>query len=331
MLPKIELKTERLILRHWKDADFDLFAKMNSDPRVMEYFPGTLSKDESDKFAQRICTHLNEKGWGLWAVSVPGIADFIGFIGLMPVGFTADFTPAVEVGWRLAYDFWDKGYATEGALEAIKFGFNELKLNEIVSFTSIHNNRSRHVMEKLGMYHDEKNDFNHPKLPVDHWLKEHVLYRIRKEGRFTRVFETPPEYFQPLCEVAACYVEVNGKILILERSYTESEGKTWGVPGGKIEPGETPLQGAIRELFEETNIKILPSQFQEIGKLYITKPKGSYIYHMFHVGVREMPLVSLNSEHISYLWIAIDNIDQLPLIGGAKEALLYYERMKRSL
>ena len=129
---------------------------------------------------------MKQQGWGLWAVSIPDVADFIGYIGLAPVNFVADFTPAVEVGWRLAYDFWNNGYATEGAQAALKYGFENVHLNEIVSFTAINNMRSRRVMEKIGMYHDEKSDFDHPKLPEGHELRRHALYRIRT-GHFTQI------------------------------------------------------------------------------------------------------------------------------------------------
>lgn len=172
------IKTERLILRPWQENDFEQFARLNADPRVMEFFPWLLSQEESNQLAKRICTAMKQQGWGLWAVSIPGIADFIGYIGLAPVNFVADFTPAVEVGWRLAYEFWDKGYATEGAKAAIKYGFETLNLKEIVSFTATKNKRSRNVMEKIGMHHSQKDDFDHPKLAEGHPLRKHVLYRI---------------------------------------------------------------------------------------------------------------------------------------------------------
>ena len=151
---------------------------MNSDPRVMEYFPSILSHHESHDLAKRLSTKLQEQGWGLWAVSVPEISDFIGFIGLSEPSFNAHFTPAVEVGWRLAYDFWGKGYATEGALEALKYGFETLDLNQIVSFTAVQNRRSIEVMKRIGLHHDPVDDFDHPKLPEGHALRRHVLYRL---------------------------------------------------------------------------------------------------------------------------------------------------------
>ncbi len=172
------LKTTRLILRPWKEEDFEPFAKLNADPRVMEYFPETLFRAESDRLAEKLKKHIEEKGWGLWAVEVPGVSEFIGFIGLNETVFPAHFTPAVEVGWRLAFDYWGKGYATEGAKAALDFGFNTLGLDEIVSFTSALNIRSHKVMEKIGMAKDSRNDFNHPNVPVGSPLKPHVLYRL---------------------------------------------------------------------------------------------------------------------------------------------------------
>jgi 3-dehydroquinate dehydratase/shikimate dehydrogenase len=146
----------------------------------MEYFPSVLSHKESNDLAKRIIAKLEEQGWGLWAASVPGIADFIGFIGLAKPSFEAHFTPAVEVGWRLAFDHWGKGYATEGARAALMYGFETINLPEIVSFTAVQNMRSRRIMEKIGMSHDSKDDFDHPKLPEGHKLRRHVLYRLKK-------------------------------------------------------------------------------------------------------------------------------------------------------
>ncbi|MFA6119189.1 MAG: GNAT family N-acetyltransferase [Parachlamydiales bacterium] len=177
-MPAPVLTTKRLILRHWRESDLIAFSKMNADPRVMEFFPKTLSKAESDEIAKKLIKELKEKDYGLWAVEAKNIAPFIGFIGLHSTDYDTSFTPCIEIAWRLAYEHWNKGYATEGAKEALDYGFNKLKLKEIVSFTAIKNLRSRKVMEKLGMVHNPKDDFNHPKLPLDHPLSLHVLYRL---------------------------------------------------------------------------------------------------------------------------------------------------------
>jgi len=172
------IETDRLILRPWCKEDHDPFAELNADPRVMEYFPSILSRQESDKLAKKISSKINEQGWGLWAVSVPGVADFIGFIGLSVPSFDAHFTPAVEVGWRLAHEYWGRGYATEGAKAVIKYGFEKLSLEEIVSFTAEQNHRSTSVMKRIGMHHDPSDDFDHPSLPKEDRLCRHVLYRV---------------------------------------------------------------------------------------------------------------------------------------------------------
>jgi len=175
------LKTKRLILRPWKQEDLKSFADLNADPRVMEYFPSLLSQEESDQMAKRMQAKIEERGWGFWAVSIPGVSDFIGFIGLNQIDqstFPTHFSPAVEIGWRLAFNYWGNGYATEGAMICLKYGFETLHLREIVSFTAAQNNRSKSVMEKIGMHRDPKDDFDHPKLPEGHWLKRHVLYRM---------------------------------------------------------------------------------------------------------------------------------------------------------
>jgi RimJ/RimL family protein N-acetyltransferase len=175
-----ELRTERLCLRRWRPADRAPFAAMNADPKVMEYFPGLLSREASDERVDRIEAHFSEHGFGLWAVEIAGVMPFAGFIGLGVVRFEAPFTPCVEVGWRLAADCWGSGFATEGARAALAFGFENLRLAEIVSFTVPANLRSRRVMEKLGMTHHPGEDFDHPVLPEGHPLRRHVLYRIRR-------------------------------------------------------------------------------------------------------------------------------------------------------
>lgn len=178
------IQTKRLILRQWREDDLEPFAELNADAQVMEYFPSTLSRQESDQMMKRMQNKIEERGWGLWAVSLAENGEFIGFIGMNdvdPVSFPAHFTPAVEVGWRLAYPFWGKGYATEGALACLKYGFETLYLKEIVSFTAVQNIRSRAVMERIGMHHDPKDDFDHPKLPEGHKLRRHVLYRLEAQ------------------------------------------------------------------------------------------------------------------------------------------------------
>jgi RimJ/RimL family protein N-acetyltransferase len=176
------LRTDRLVLRDWREPDREAYAAMNADPRVMEHFPGTMSRAESDAHVDAIAEHFAARGFGLWAVEVPGEAEFIGFVGLSVPRFQAHFTPAVEVGWRLAASAWGHGYATEAARESLRFGFEDAGLSEIVSFTAPANERSRAVMRRIGMTHDEAGDFDHPALPPGHRLRRHVLYRLSRSA-----------------------------------------------------------------------------------------------------------------------------------------------------
>jgi len=153
---------------------------MNADPRVAEFLPTPLSRAESDAFIERAEGHFEKNGFGLWAVEVLANRRFAGYVGLMRPRFEAPFTPCVEVGWRLAPEHWGKGYATEGARAAIDYGFDVIKLPEILSWTVPANTRSRRVMEKLGMTRDPADDFEHPLLAPGHPLRPHVLYRIRR-------------------------------------------------------------------------------------------------------------------------------------------------------
>lgn len=137
-----------------------------------------LSRAESDEFVSRIETHFERHGFGLWAVEIPGVADLAGYIGLLIPAFAAHFTPCVEVGWQLAAEYWNRGYATEGARAAVAFAFEELKFGEIVAYTVPGNIPSRRVMEKIGMTYNPVDDFDHPTLPPGHPLRRHVLYRI---------------------------------------------------------------------------------------------------------------------------------------------------------
>jgi ribosomal-protein-alanine N-acetyltransferase len=174
-----QLRTGRLILRPWRGKDREAFAALASDPEVQRYYPAPLSREEADAFVDRIEAEHRARGWGLWALEVAGTGRFIGYTGLEVPSFEAHFTPAVEVGWRLARDAWGNGYATEAARAAVAFGFDDLGLDEIVSFTVPANARSRAVMERLGMTHDPAEDFDHPGLPEGHPLRRHVLYRLK--------------------------------------------------------------------------------------------------------------------------------------------------------
>ena len=168
-----ELHTERLVLRQWRDEDRAPFAALNADPVVMEHFPSTMTREASDAFVDFNVATISERGWGLWAVEADG--EFIGFVGLNE----PRFRPGVEIGWRLARAAWGHGYATEAARAVLAFAFDELGLDEVISFTSTTNVRSQRVMERIGMTHDPADDFDHPNV-TDERLRRHVLYRLAR-------------------------------------------------------------------------------------------------------------------------------------------------------
>ena len=174
-----ELTTDRLLMRRWRDEDRDPFAAMNADAEVMEHFPAPLTREQSDTFVDRIEQGFEARGYGLWALEVRESGEFIGFTGLVLQTFEAPFTPAVEVGWRLAKAAWGHGYAIEAARAPFGYGFGPAGLDEIVSFTATTNKPSQRVMERIGMTHDEADDFDHP-APPGHRLERHVLYRITR-------------------------------------------------------------------------------------------------------------------------------------------------------
>jgi ribosomal-protein-alanine N-acetyltransferase len=177
-----EIRTARLRVRSWREDDFDAYAAMNADPRVMEFFPSVLSREESEERFARGSARLAEHGIGFWPVEVVGGVRFIGIVGLARPDFEAPFMPAVEVGWRLAAEHWGQGYATEAAQGVLAFGFERLGLPEIVSFTTTANVRSRRVMEKLGMRRAPAEDFLHPLIAEGHPLRPHVLYRLPRQA-----------------------------------------------------------------------------------------------------------------------------------------------------
>lgn len=175
------IETERLILRTFEDKDIEPMAAIDQDPKVCEYLPGIGNRAATEAGIQHFIKHYYEHGFSLYAAELKETNEFIGYLGLIVPSFEAHFTPAVEIGWRLASSHWGKGYATEGAKAVLNYGFNKLGLNQIVSFTVPANIRSIRVMEKIGMKRDLSGDFHHPKLPKDHPLALHVLYRAKNE------------------------------------------------------------------------------------------------------------------------------------------------------
>lgn len=172
----VELRTQRLWLRDWREADLAPFAALNADLEVMRHFPAPLTTAESDALADRLRLRLRLDGHGLWAAEHQG--TFVGFIGVQAPSFEAHFTPCLELGWRLARAFHGRGLATEGALAVLGWARQAFPDTPLVSFTVPGNLASRRVMEKLGLRHDRADDFDHPLLPAGHPLRRHVLYRL---------------------------------------------------------------------------------------------------------------------------------------------------------
>ena len=180
MADPIKLNTLRLTLRQWIMSDWSVFARLNADPVVMKYFPAILTETESHAMADKIYALIEERGWGLWAVEKKDNNQFIGFVGLHETLHELPFSPCVEIGWRLAREYWGLGYATEAAKCALDYAFTQLDLREIVSFTSVLNQPSINVMQRLGMK-NTGHYFSHPKLPADSRLQKHCLYRLLRE------------------------------------------------------------------------------------------------------------------------------------------------------
>jgi RimJ/RimL family protein N-acetyltransferase len=178
----VTLHTERLILRPWRESDREPFAAMGADPEVMEFFPALLSRRESDVFVARIEQHFADHGYGPWAVEERASGSFVGFVGIFHTNFEAHFTPCVEVAWRLMRSAWGKGYASEAARESVRYAFQDLGLQQVVSFTSVGNLPSQRVMRRIGMRHDAPGDFQHPRVEAGHPLRPHVLYRLDREA-----------------------------------------------------------------------------------------------------------------------------------------------------
>ncbi|MCK0911672.1 GNAT family N-acetyltransferase [Acinetobacter pittii] len=170
------LETERLILRQWKDSDKLPFIEMGMDHDVMKYLPNFLDEEQSVKLIQMASEIINKNEWGIWAVELKDSHEFIGFIGLHNQPTLFEFSPCVEIAWRLAKKYWGNGYATEGAKATLEYAFKTLQLNKVVSFTATINEPSKSVMKKLGM--TKVKEFNHPEFSLNKHLKKHVLYEI---------------------------------------------------------------------------------------------------------------------------------------------------------
>jgi 3-dehydroquinate dehydratase/shikimate dehydrogenase len=174
------IQTHRLILRPWRDEDVAPWADMNADERVMEFYTNTYTREHAREMAAYLRMRLEQDGYGYWVVEIKEGSRFAGILALQNVPFEAHFTPAFEIGWRLQFDAWGHGYATEGARALLDFAFDELHRDEVVAMTAVLNVRSQRVMERLGMTHEPADDFENPRVEPGHRLRPHVLYRIRR-------------------------------------------------------------------------------------------------------------------------------------------------------
>ena len=177
------LETGRLLLRRWRAEDLGPLAELNADPEVMEHFPATLSRTEVALLLARLEAGFERDGYGFWAVELRGEPTLAGFVGLSPVPRDFPLAPAVEIGWRLGRAHWGQGIAREAAEAALAYGFQTLGLEEIVAYTSTGNERSRRLMERLGMARDASADFDHPRIAAGDRLERHVVYRIENATR----------------------------------------------------------------------------------------------------------------------------------------------------
>jgi len=258
------LTTPRLTLRPWRESDLQPFAAMNADPQVMRHFPKTFTREESMAAVQRLQNHFTQHGFGIFAVEETATATFIGSVGLTHPLFQSHFTPCVEIGWRIRREFQNRGYATEAARAAVQFGFEKLKLDEIVSFTVPANQSSWMLMERLGMTRSPADDFDHPKLPKEHPLSRHILYRLNQSEwneRTARIFHPSPQPQYGRRIDGRTYIIRAGSYAVIQNlkgqfAIVQTAGGI-GLPGGGANLNESPQQTLHRELLEETGRKLI--------------------------------------------------------------------------
>jgi ribosomal-protein-alanine N-acetyltransferase len=192
----MQIFTQRLILRSWRDSDRQPFAEMSEDADVMEHLRPLATQDACNAWIDFQINHQSSHGFCLWALESRASGLFMGAVGLLHVSFVAHFTPAVEVGWRLARPFWGQGFAAEAARAALQFGFEEIRLTEVVAHASVRNTRSRRLMAKLGMSHDCAEDFDRPGAPESDSLRRQALYRLTRDAWLSQRNPSPP-YARP--------------------------------------------------------------------------------------------------------------------------------------
>ncbi len=305
------IDTPRFTIQPLQTEDFSLIYSLLSDPKVMRFIArGTRTKSETNDLFKKYLLHQNTFGFSLGKIIEKNSGDFVGCSGLFHLALD-DSNPEIELSYMLNPQYWGKGIATETAHACLNWAFKNLNVDKIIGVTDPENQASQHVLQKIGMA---------PKGP--HIYKGTTFQWFeRKTPEKIQLFETSPEDFTPKVEIAACYIIAEDELLLVKRAVGKPEECLWGVPAGKIDPGETPFEGAQRELHEETRLQFKPNQFIHQGVRYIRKPSCDYLYHMYLVILEKKPLVSIGDEHLQYCWIDPALAHTLPLMAGAEQAL----------
>ncbi len=294
-------ETKRLILREWRDSDIPAFSAMNQDPKVMEFFPATLSLDETKALVERIRQHFKTHSFGLFAVEIKATGEFIGFVGLMIPTFEAHFTPCVEIGWRIASAHWRQGYATEAAKMVLHLALEKYGLKEVVSFTAAVNLPSIAVMQKIGLQHTPKDDFDHPRLDKTHPLSRHVLYRLAAKELQDRETSTNSNVNLKYIAITAWAKEIlTGQGYSLQGDCVEVAATPWSsVHRILSDKGSVYLKQTPPALFLESKITpILHAQFPENTPHIIAANKDLHCFLMKDAGqpLREFFKAGFQSE-----------------------------------
>lgn len=304
------IETSRLVIQPLKRDDFPLVLEMTQNPKVMESIgSGIKSQNEAFQLFQKFLDHQNQKGFSLGSVRDKRTQEHLGLGGVIHYELNPS-NPDIEIGHCLRSQFWGKGYATEIAIGCVNWAFSHLPIQHIIGTAHPNHYASQKVLLKAGLI---------PCGISTRYQKEVCVFKRSAPEPIT-LYSTPPDKFLPIFDTSACYVIANGEILLLRRAYEKKEGGLWGIPGGKNEPDESPLNGVIRELYEETGLSFPPESFQYRGRQFIRKPSVDYVYHMFLLELESKPDIAINSEHLEWIWAAPRDALNLPLMAGAKHA-----------